>query len=189
MTTLVLIRHGQTDWNVEGRWQGQADPPLNERGQQEAQRAAQELCKFEFAALYSSDLRRALETAQIIGKAIRSAAVPEPRLREIHLGAWQKMLSSDIQTQYPDEFQRWHSSPLSARPPGGEDILTLAARVLEAVNEIIARHPDQRVGVVAHELPIAVIVCRSMDLPLEHLRDMIPRTGAWSEVIVSGVLK
>ncbi len=189
MTTLVLIRHGQTDWNVEGRWQGQSNPPLNRCGRQEAQRTAQELQNLEFAALYSSDLRRAMETAQIIRHSVHSPVVPDPRLREIHLGKWQRMLSSEIQIQYPDEFQLWHSSPLSVHPPGGEDIQTLATRVMEAVNEIIARHPDQRVGVVAHELPIAAIVCRSMGLSLEHLRDLIPRTGTWCEVVVSDLLR
>lgn len=145
--------------------------------------------QFEFAALYSSDLRRALETAQIIAVRIGAPVIPEPRLREIHLGKWQEMLSTDIAAQYPDEFRRWHAAPLAARPPGGEDIPSLAARVLQAVNEILARYPDQRVGIVAHELPIAVIVCRARGLDLRHLRDMIPQTGAWREVIVAGVLK
>ena len=187
MSTLVLIRHGQTDWNVEGRWQGQADPPLNERGCEEAHRAARALRQFEFAALYSSDLRRALETAQIIAVRIGLTVIPAPRLREIHLGKWQEMLSTDIAAQYPDEFRRWHDAPLAAHPPGGENIPALAARVLQAVNEILMRHPDQRVGIVAHELPIAVIVCRSLGLDLRHLRDMIPQTGAWQEVVVGGL--
>jgi broad specificity phosphatase PhoE len=189
MTTLVLIRHGQTDWNVEGRWQGQADPPLNESGREQAHHAAQYQRQFGFAALYSSDLRRAMETAQIIGAELGVEVIPDPRLREINLGKWQGMLSADIQAQYPDEFRRWHESPLTAHPPDGEDISTLAVRVLETVNEIIARHPKRRVGIVAHELPIAIVLCRSAGLGLEHLRDMVPENGAWSEVVLEGVLK
>jgi broad specificity phosphatase PhoE len=189
MTTLVLIRHGQTDWNVEGRWQGQADPPLNERGREQARHAAQYQRQFGFAALYSSDLCRAMETAHIIGVEMGLAVIPEPRLREINLGKWQGMLSADIEAQYPDEFRRWHASPLTAHPPDGEDVPALAARVLEAVNEIIARHPKRRVGVVAHELPIAIVLCRSAGLELEHLRDMVPENGAWSEVVLEGALK
>jgi broad specificity phosphatase PhoE len=195
MTTLILIRHGQTDWNVEGRWQGQADPLLNERGREEARRTARALRRFEFAALYSSDLRRAIETAQIIAVRMALQIIPELRLREIHLGVWQGMLSTDIQAKYPDEFRRWHALPLAVHPPGGEDIPALAACVLPAVNEIIMRYPDptgtfgQRVGIVAHELPIAVIVCRATGAGLERLREMIPRPGAWQEVVVPGVLK
>jgi broad specificity phosphatase PhoE len=189
MTTLVLIRHGQTDWNVEGRWQGQADPPLNETGREQARRAAEYQGQLGFTALYSSDLQRAMETAQIISAEMRLPVIPEPRLREINLGKWQGMLSADIQAQYPDEFRTWHESPLKAHPPDGEDIPKLAVRVLEAINEMIARHPKRRVGVVTHELPIAIVLCRSAGLGLEHLRDMIPENGTWSEVVLEGVIK
>ncbi len=189
MTTLVLIRHGETDWNVEGRWQGQADPPLNERGRDQARRVAEYYSQFGLAALYSSDLRRAMETAQIIGARIGLEIIPEPRLREINLGRWQGMLTEDIQAQYPEEFQRWHHEPLSVQPPGGETIHALAARVLEVINEMIARYPKRRVGVVAHELPIAIVLCRSAGLGLEHVRDMVPENGVWSEVVLEGVLK
>jgi broad specificity phosphatase PhoE len=189
VTTLVLIRHGQTDWNIEGRWQGQADPPLNERGREQARRVAQYQSKFGFAALYSSDLRRALETAQIIGAEMGLTVVGESRLREVNLGQWQGMLSADIQAQYPDGFRLWHESPLAVQPPGGEDIPALMTRVLEAINDIIERHPKQRIGVVSHELPIAIVLCRSAGLGLDHLRSMIPQNGAWNEVVLEGVLK
>jgi broad specificity phosphatase PhoE len=174
---------------VEGRWQGQADPPLNERGQEQARHAARSLHQFGFVALYSSDLRRAMETAHIIGAEMGLEVIPEPRLREINLGRWQGMLSADIQAQYPDEFRRWHESPLTAHPPDGEDVPALAARVLEAINAIIARHPKRRVGIVAHELPIAIVLCRSAGLGLERLRDMIPKNGAWSEVVLEGAIQ
>lgn len=189
MTTLVLIRHGQTVWNVEGRWQGQADPPLDERGREQAYRVAKFHHRFGFAALYSSDLRRAMETAQIIGQEMGLAVVAEPRLREINLGKWQGMLSADLQAQYPDEFRRWHEEPLSAQPPDGETIFALSARVLQAINEIIARYPKRRVGVVSHELPIAIALCRSAGLELDHLRSMIPQNGEWNEVMLEGTLK
>ncbi len=189
MTTLVLIRHGQTDWNLRGCWQGQADPPLNERGREQALRVAEYQSQFGFAALYSSDLRRAMETAQIIGAAVGLGVIPEPRLREINVGLWQGMLSADIQAQYPDEFRRWHESPLIAQPPEGEDIPALAVRVLGAINEIITRYPKRRVGVVAHELPIAISLCRSAGMGLEHVRELIPENGAWSEVVLEGALQ
>ncbi len=189
MTTIVLIRHGQTDWNVEGRWQGQADPPLNEYGCEQAYQIAEYHRQFGFNALYSSDLRRAMETAQIIGHELGMDVIVEPRLREINLGKWQGMLSADIQAQYPDEFRRWQEQSLSVQPPGGETILALSARVLQAVNEIIGRHPRQRIGVVAHEFPIAVVLCRSAGLELDHLRSMLPQNGAWNEVVLQGRLK
>jgi broad specificity phosphatase PhoE len=189
MTTLVLIRHGQTDWNAEGRWQGQADQPLNEVGCGQACQAADYLRQFGFNALYSSDLRRAFETAQIIGHELGLDVVAEPRLREINLGRWQGMQVAEIQAQYPEEFRRWREQPLSVQPPGGETLAALAARVLEAVNAIIARHPRQRVGVVSHEFPIAVVLCRSAGLGLDHVHSMTPQNGAWNEVVLQGPLK
>jgi broad specificity phosphatase PhoE len=189
MTTLVLIRHGQTDWNLEGRWQGQADPPLNETGREQARRVAEYQGRLGFAALYSSDLQRAMETAQIIGAEMRLPVILDPRLREINLGKWQGMLSADVQAQYPDEFRTWHESPLGAHPPDGEDIPRLAVRVLEVINEMIARYSKRRVGVVTHELPIAIVLCRSAGLGLEHLREMIPENGTWSEVVLEGAIK
>ena len=189
MTTLVLIRHGQTAWNVEGRWQGQADPPLNERGREQARLVAEYQSQFGFAALYSSDLRRAMETAQVISAAMGVEVSPDPRLREINLGRWQGMLADDIRAQYPDELERWHESPLTAHPPDGEDVPALATRVLKAVNEIVARYPGQRVGIVAHGLPIAVVLCRSAGVGLDHLRDMFPGNGVWSKVVLEGAIK
>jgi broad specificity phosphatase PhoE len=187
MTRLVLIRHGQTRWNREGRWQGQADPPLNAFGRRQAHRAAQALRGSGLDHLYSSDLRRALETAHIIGANLGLVVIPEPRLREINLGSWQGMLSADIETQYPEEFRLWHTSPLTTRPPDGEDLHTLAVRVLEAISEIALRHPRLRVGVVAHELPIAVVLAHVRRVDLAQLRDLIPATGAWEEATWEGI--
>jgi broad specificity phosphatase PhoE len=187
MIQLILIRHGQTQWNREGRWQGQADPPLNALGRRQARRAALELRGAHLDYLYSSDLRRTMETAHIIGAELGLAIIPDARLREINLGRWQGMLSVDIEAQYPDEFQLWHTSPLTTRPPDGEDVHALAARVLEAISEVALRHPGQRVGIVAHELPIAVTVAHVRGVDLAQLRELIPRTGAWQEVSWEGM--
>lgn len=182
MTQLILIRHGQTQWNLEGRWQGQADPSLNAFGRAQAQRAALELSDADLDHLYSSDLRRALETADIIGAELGLAVHADARLREIDLGRWQGMLSTDIKARYPDEFWSWHTSPLTSRPPDGEDLHTLAARVLEAISELAHRHTGQRIGIVAHELPIAVALAHVRNVDLAQFRDLIPATGAWQEV-------
>ena len=187
MIQLILIRHGQTQWNREGRWQGQADPPLNAFGRRQARRVALDLRGARLDHLYSSDLRRAVETAHIIGADLGLAVIPDPRLREINLGRWQGMLSVDIKAQYPDEFQLWHTSPLTTRPPDGEDVHTLAARVLEAISEIALRHPDQQIGVVAHELPIAVVLAHVRGVALGQLRGLIPATGAWEEATWEGI--
>lgn len=188
MTHLFLIRHGQTDWNLQGRWPGQADPPLNATGRAQAEHTARELCEFKFDALYSSDLQRAYETAEIIGDTLGLFVVREPRLREIHLGAWQGMFSQYIKTNYPAAFREWHESPLTTLPPGGETITTLSVRVISAIEEIIERHPNKTVAIVSHELPIAIVRCCAAGSPLTKLRDWIPANGEWVEVTTSRIL-
>ncbi|HLF25026.1 MAG TPA: histidine phosphatase family protein [Anaerolineae bacterium] len=179
---LILIRHGQTDWNATGRWQGQADPPLNAAGRAQAHQTALELQAQRLDVLVSSDLRRARETAEIIAAAINRDVILEPRLREVNLGEWQGLYSDDIRARWPGEMQLWLDMPLAARPPNGESIQELAARVLAAVDELAARYPDRRVGLVAHELPIAVIVTHAAGVPLARLRQHIPANAAWQLV-------
>ncbi len=182
MTRLVLIRHGQTEWNATGRWQGQADPPLNEVGREQARATAHALKSQHIDALISSDLRRARETAEIIADALDLRVELDARLREVNLGEWQGLFSDEIRARWPDEMKMWIEQPLATCPPHGESIQELAERVLIAVNDIAARYRDRRVGLVAHELPIAVIVTRASGIPLSQLRAHIPPNAAWREV-------
>jgi alpha-ribazole phosphatase len=185
VTRLVLIRHGETDWNVEGRYQGQADPPLNERGWTQARQLAEALQDQPLDVLYASDLRRAAETAAAIGQATGLAVHYDPRLREIHQGEWQGLLVTEIEQRYPDLFRRWREAPLTVTLPGGESIAQMRERVLAAVEEIVRRHPGQRVALVIHKLPIAVIKCHYQDIPLEHIWDLIPPNAGWEVVTVN----
>ncbi|GAB4543428.1 MAG: hypothetical protein Fur002_15400 [Anaerolineales bacterium] len=107
MTELWLIRHGQTDWNLLGKWQGQAPdaPPLNEMGIAQALAVRGQLPEGKFSAIYSSDLLRAKQTAELIAAPLGLTVILDSRLREINLGAWEGMLSDDIQAQYPQELE------------------------------------------------------------------------------------
>lgn len=180
---LILIRHGQTEWNATGRWQGQADPPLNVVGRAQAQATALELMSQHIDVLISSDLTRARETAEIIGASIGLPVSLEPRLREINLGEWQGLFSDEIRARWPDEMKRWIESPLVIRPPNGETIHELADRVLTAVRDITAQYSDRTIGLVAHELPIAVITTHAAGIPLEYVREKILPNAAWREVV------
>jgi len=185
MTRLVLVRHGETDWNVEGRYQGQANPPLNERGRAQARQVAEELKGQQLDALYSSDLRRAAETAAAIGQATGLPVHHDPRLREINQGEWQGLLVTEIEQRYPELFHRWREAPLTVTLPGGESIAQMQERVLAAVEEIVRRHPGQRVALVTHKLPMAVIKCHYQNIPLERLWELIPPNAGWEIVTVN----
>jgi broad specificity phosphatase PhoE len=134
VTTLLIARHGETEWNREERYQGHADPPLNETGRAQAEALAEKLAAEPVQAVYSSDLRRAAETAEIVGARLGLAVEHEPGLREIDVGSWQGLTKAQI----------------DGRPWDGETYEQHADRVTQALHAIAARHPDGRVLVISH---------------------------------------
>ncbi|MCX7975779.1 MAG: histidine phosphatase family protein [Bellilinea sp.] len=171
-TELWLVRHGQTDWNVEGRYQGQADMPLNEIGLKQARELAIKISEIDFEAVYSSDLQRALTTAQILAR--DKQVNIDRRLREIHQGEWEGQLFSVIRQRYADFFQSREQNPLESRPPGGESLQEVAERVKACVDEIAKRHQGKRILVVSHGLAIATLIAAAKGLPLSHSFELIP---------------
>jgi probable phosphoglycerate mutase len=139
ITTILLARHGETEWNREGRWQGWSDQPLNDTGRDQARQLAERLRTTPFGAVYSSDLKRAHETAEIVAASHGHAVSLDPALREIDLGAWSGLTRAEVDAQYPDGDR-----------PGAETREAHGARVLAAVERIARAHPGDRVLVVAH---------------------------------------
>ena len=175
MTELWLVRHGQTDWNVQGRYQGQADPPLNAAGLEQAARAAETLAGRTYAAIYTSDLERARVTAEIIGRRLGMEVIVDPRLREVNQGAWEGMLSTEIQARYAGEWAARQRDRLHFRPPGGgESVTDVATRLWAAVDELTAVAPAGPLILVSHGLALATLVCRACGLPLAQAFDLIP---------------
>jgi len=151
VTTLILVRHGETDWNRDGRWQGQADAPLNERGREQARALADELMGEPVDAVYASDLSRARETAEIIAARLgREPVEVDARLREVHVGGWSGLTMAEIEDRFPAEFELWRSGDPAHDFAGGETYAAMGERVVEALEEIASRHPDSNVLVVLH---------------------------------------
>lgn len=149
-TELILIRHGESVWNAERRWQGQADPPLSERGRAQARAAGAAIAALGPQQLYASDLVRAFETATILGQELGLEPSAEPRLREFHVGEWSGLTMAEIDTRWPGEYARFRNREPDLRPGGGESPRELMQRVLAALGDIAARHPGERVAVVSH---------------------------------------
>jgi broad specificity phosphatase PhoE len=139
VTTLILARHGETDWNRDGIWQGHGDPPLNELGRRQAAELADRLADVEIDALYSSDLRRAYETAEIVGDAKRLEITAEPDLREMDVGSWSGLTSEEIATRFPE--MTYHD---------GEEREAFDERAVGALHRIARAHEGGRVLVVTH---------------------------------------
>jgi len=186
MTSLYLIRHGQTDWNIERRWQGQSDVPLNATGRQQAARLATELVTVNFSAIYSSDLSRAYETALALSRLNRLPIQREPRLREIHQGEWQGLREIDIQARYGNAFQERKQQPLHIAPPGGETVAQVRDRVVSAVNDICIMHPDERVALVSHGFALALIQVHFSQMPIETAWQIILANAEWRELEIDG---
>lgn len=159
--TLWLVRHGQTDWNVAGRYQGQADPPLNATGLAEAGQAAESMAHQPLAAIYTSDLQRAEQTAQVIARRAGMAYQLEPLLREVRLGDWEGQLYRHIEARYPQLIAARSQDPLDFRPPNGESLREVAKRVWAVADRIAARYPGQQVTLVSHGLALAAILTRA----------------------------
>jgi probable phosphoglycerate mutase len=149
-TRILLVRHGETDWNASGRIQGHNDTPLNAAGRQQAQRTAQRLACEPIKALYSSDLARALETATIIGAPLGLTVVTSARLRERQYGLWEGLTAAEIQARYPEQFAIWRARTTDFAPPQGETRSELLTRALAELQTIARRHVREMVVVVTH---------------------------------------
>jgi probable phosphoglycerate mutase len=146
-TRLLLARHGETDWNRIGRWQGHADPPLNETGRRQAVELAERLAGDGIAAVYSSDLVRASETARVVGDRLGLPIVQDAGLREIDVGSWSGLTRAEVQGRFPDGFARWLRGEIGH---DGETREQLTERAADAALRIATRHPGEKVLVVTH---------------------------------------
>lgn len=169
-TRLLVVRHGQTDWNISGRFQGQTDIPLNPSGLRQAQAIAERLRTDGPAAIYASDLQRAWQTAKIIQAALppdsRPPLIGEPRLREMCFGMWEGLTYNEIQARQPKLLQRWESDLEHTTPPDGENLLELAERVQEAYKSVLAAHSEGTVVLVAHGGPLQMLITQALGMPV-----------------------
>lgn len=174
LSRLVLVRHGETDFNAEGRMQGHLDSRLTGQGLEQIRRAAPVLAGYDPARLISSDLVRAARTAERVGEVCELPVKLDPRLRETHLGEWQGLTMAEVEDGWPGLAAMWRSDPEWA-PPGGESRVDVAARVTPLVDELIAEMTDEMPRAAAsvaetvllftHGGLIASLSCALMRLP------------------------
>lgn len=172
MTIILIARHGQSDWNAARRWQGHADRPLTQKGREQAHALAARIAHIELAAVYSSDLRRARETAEVVADSQALDVQVEPDLREVDVGSWSGLTRVEAEQRFPGGFARWR-----AGYPGwddGESYEAMTDRVIEAVRAIAPRHPDERVLVVAHGGPIRALHAEALGLDVHAYRRLRP---------------
>lgn len=149
-TEMIVIRHGETEWNLSGRWQGHENSLLTENGHLQAKAVAKALKQYPVSALYSSDQGRALQTARYIEETLGLPIVTDSRLRERHLGIFQGLTAAQMKAQYPDSFEQFQNHGPGFIIPGGESIQQRYDRSVECFKHLVATHPGDSIAVVTH---------------------------------------
>lgn len=182
-TRIIAIRHGETTWNVDARIQGSLDIPLNATGQAQALRLAQALAGEPIRAIYASDLTRAWETAQHLGRAQQLDVIPEKGLRERRFGEFEGKTFREIEAHLPEQAQRWRQREPDFAPPGGESLVQLKQRVEEAAARLAARHPGELIALVGHGGVMDVLYRAATRAPIQ-----APRTWALGNAAINRLL-
>ncbi len=173
MTTLLLIRHGESLANVDGRFAGHLDAPLSETGHKQAAiTAAYIRSRYTIDAVYASDLSRAFNTGKAVADSFGLPTTPDTDLREIFAGDWEGAIYDDLPKQFPASFHTWLTDIGNAVCDGGEAVAHLQERVLTALRRIAAEHDDGTVVVATHATPIRAVQCHCEGRSLDDMKSV-----------------
>ena len=151
MTRIVLVRHGETEWNRVETFRGRADVPLNATGLAQAEAAARRIAsEWQPVAVYSSPLARAVQTAEAIAGRLGLPVQTHPGLADIDYGRWQGLTPDEARAQWPEEVEAWYGTPQAAMIPGGETLDAVRMRAMEVLEELAARHQGDTTVLVGH---------------------------------------
>lgn len=182
-TRIIAIRHGETAWNVDTRIQGHLDIPLSANGRWQAERLADALRDEPIKAIYASDLARAWETAQYVGRSSGVEVTKEEALRERGFGIFEGKTFADIETLLPDQSMLWRKRDPDFAPDGGESLIALRSRVVGAVQRLAALHPGELIALVAHGGVMDVLYRAATRLHIQ-----APRTWALGNTAINRLL-
>lgn len=164
---LIVVRHGETLWNTQGRWQGHDDSSLTPKGLSQAEAVGRHLSNEDFSIIYTSDLGRARHTAEIIADATGKTVKSETRLRERHLGVFQGLTVSEMAEQYPELFHQYQQGDSNFIIPEGESLQQKHNRSIACFTDIASRHPGDAIVVVTHGGVINALARHAAGIPLD----------------------
>jgi phosphoserine phosphatase len=167
MTKLILTRHGETAWNVEKVFRGRADVDLNDVGTKQAELLGRYLGSWELEAVYSSPVKRALDTAIIVARYQKVAVRISEGLTDLDFGKWQSLPEREVKRLYPAIFDEWHNNPHKVKMPGGESLDDVTKRTAKVADEVLSRHHGN-VLLVSHRVVIKVLICYLLGLDNSH---------------------
>lgn len=166
---LIVLRHGETDWNRTGRYQGCIDTPLSDRGRAQAASAARALSGASLGAVYASPLARARETAEAIARPHGLVVRTAEALNEICHGAWEGLTVEEVRARFPDLYQRWQETPEAVTMPDGESLAQVEERVRGELLRLQPLHAGETICLVSHDVPVRLLILGALGLPPERL--------------------
>jgi glutamate-1-semialdehyde 2,1-aminomutase len=169
MTEIIIIRHGETEWNQTGRFQGHSDVPLSETGRAQAEALGRNLALDHVDAIYASDLIRAMETAAPLAARFGLTVTPDPLLRELNFGAWEGRSFNDVNAENPDAMKQFYNDPECADIPNSEPFPDFQKRVAGRVREIAAEQRGKRVVIVSHGASIRILLTDILAMPIRSI--------------------
>ena len=169
MTEIIIIRHGETEWNQTGRFQGHSDVPLSETGRAQAEALGQNLALDYVDAIYASDLIRAMETAAPLAARFGLTVTPDPLLRELNFGAWEGRSFSDVNAENPNAMKQFYNDPECADIPDSEPFPDFQKRVAGRVREIAELHRGKRIVIVSHGASIRILLADILAMPIRSI--------------------
>jgi len=175
---IVLVRHGQTEWNKFERFRGRVDIDLDETGRKQAEAAAEKIAQWEISAIYSSPLKRTMTTAQFAAARLGLAVQPLEEINDMDFGEWQGLSIEETRRKYSSLFDLWRYRPEKLEIPGAETLEDVRKRVLVAIDEVTAKHEDETIALVSHRVVCKVLLCYILGLDNSHFWQIAQDTTA-----------
>ena len=164
MLEIILVRHGETDWNSGEIFRGQADVPLNKTGLKQAEKLGEYLSGEKISVIYTSPLQRAVKTAEAIAARQGQEVTVTENLNDINCGEWQGKSVNEVKEEYPDIYQDWLDTPEQVRIPGGESLEEVRCRVMPFLEDAVTRCREGRIALVSHRVVNKVLICNMLGL-------------------------
>lgn len=169
MTKIIFVRHGETEWNIMGKYQGQSDISLTEKGRTQGKLLAKYFPEENLSVIYSSDLSRATETAEYLAKKFNLEVNPEKDFREMNFGEWEGLTYEEIVTKYPEGMKNFMIRPDILKVPNGETFPILQERACKKLYELVQKHAGETIAIVAHGGVLRTMLADALEMPLKNL--------------------
>jgi probable phosphoglycerate mutase len=182
-TRLYLVRHGATQLTAEDKFSGSAGVDLSQEGRAQAGALAERLAQDEIGAVYSSPLSRTMDTAHILARPHGLVPLPYDGLREINHGHWEGLTRHEVETRFAEEYATWDSDPFTFAPEGGESGISVLARALPVIREIVVKHTDENVLVVSHKATLRLILSSFLGFDARGYRDRLDQAPACLNIL------